>query len=195
MFLNRPPTTSIAQVQINLENDNVNTPIFIPDVQTFYISETAQPGTQFGTVYAVDPDNDGIIYSMNCNQFCIEPSTGVLTLEKPFYSSSPSEYLIRVTITDDGSSRTPCLACRKRTNSTNIRIIVTTVNAHSPRFLNQLCGKNISFDENNQIGQDIGSLIVSDSDRGENGLISISFPAEDLRTTGKCWNEEFMLIY
>ncbi|CAF3673561.1 unnamed protein product [Rotaria sordida] len=183
IFSNRPPVTSIAQVQINLENDNVHDPIFISNNQTFYISETAQPGTQFGTVYAMDLDNDEILYSINCIQFCIESLTGVLRLEKPFDSSSQSEYFITVTAIDNGSSCSSRPSCRKRTKSINIRIIVTTVNKNSPRFLNQLCGKNISFDENNTIGKEIVTLIVLDNDRGENGLIYISFPSEELRTT------------
>ncbi|CAF0991670.1 unnamed protein product [Rotaria sp. Silwood1] len=182
-FSNRPPVTSIAQVQINLENDNVHDPMFIPNNQIFYISEAAQLGTQFGTVYAIDLDNDEIIYSVHCIQFCIESTTGVLRLEKPFDSSSQSEYFINVTATDSGSSCSSRPLCRKRTKSINIRIIVTAVNRNSPRFINPLCGKNISFDENNTIGQEIVSLIVFDSDRGENGLINISFPSEELRTT------------
>ncbi|CAF3111050.1 unnamed protein product [Rotaria sp. Silwood2] len=182
-FSNRPPVTSKAQVQINLDNDNVHDPIFIPDNQTFYISETAQPGTQFGTVYAIDLDNDEITYSMQCVQFCIESLTGVLRLEKSFDSSSQSEYFINVTVTDSGSSCLSRPLCSKRTKSINIRIIVTVVNKNSPRFLNQLCGKNISFDENITIGQEIEQLTVLDCDRGESGLINISFPSEELRTT------------
>ncbi|CAF3379935.1 unnamed protein product [Rotaria socialis] len=179
----RPPVTSIAQVQINLENDNVHDPMFIPENQIFYISETAPVGIQFGTVYATDLDNDEITYTINCIQFCIESSTGVLRLEQPLDSSSQSEYSLTVTATDSGSSCLLRPSCYKRTKSIDIIIIVTVVNTKSPRFLNEICGKNISFDENNRQGQDIASLIVSDSDRGENGLITILFPSEQLRTT------------
>ncbi|CAM4780128.1 unnamed protein product [Rotaria magnacalcarata] len=179
----RPPVTSIAQVQINLENDNVHDPMFIPENQIFYISETAPVGIQFGTVYATDRDNDDITYTIDCVQFCIESSTGVLRLEQPLDSSSQSEYSLSVTATDSGSSCLLRPSCYKRTKSIDIRIIVTVVNTKSPRFLNEICGKNVSFDENNKQGQDIASLIVSDSDRGENGLITILFPSEQLRTT------------
>jgi hypothetical protein len=39
-FDDRPSTISTAIVQINLENANIHRPIFTPDNQTFYISET-----------------------------------------------------------------------------------------------------------------------------------------------------------
>ncbi|CAF5180732.1 unnamed protein product, partial [Rotaria magnacalcarata] len=135
----RPPVTSIAQVQINLENDNVHDPMFIPENQIFYISETAPVGIQFGTVYATDRDNDDITYTIDCVQFCIESSTGVLRLEQPLDSSSQSEYSLSVTATDSGSSCLLRPSCYKRTKSIDIRIIVTVVNTKSPRFLNEIC--------------------------------------------------------
>lgn len=122
---------------------------------------------------------------MNCVQFCIDTSTGVLQLRRPFVTSLQSEYIVTVTAMDDGSSCALRPVCVKRRNSIDIKIIVTAVNNNSPKFLNQICGKTISFDENNPLEKDIVSLIVFDSDRGENGLINISFPSEESRTTSK----------
>ncbi len=175
---------STAVVQINLKNYNVHAPIFTPDNQIFYISETAPRDTQFGTVYATDPDNDGIVYSTADSQFHIDSSTGVLRLERKFHPSL-TEYFLDVTATDDGFSCPSPPTCPKYSNSTKIRIIITAVNRNSPRFLNQICGKNVSFYENNIPGDMIESLIVLDDDRGENGLIDIAFPPEQIRTTGK----------
>jgi len=183
----RPPVTSTAIVQINLKNDNAHAPIFIPDNQTFYISEGAQLHTQFGTVYATDPDNDRITYSITPNNhFSIDPSTGVLRLERTFDSSPSTNYSVNVIATDDGSSCSSTdSSCIKRSNSTNIQISVTEINRNSPQFLNQICGKTIPLIENNTAGE-IVTLVVLDNDRGVNGDISISFPSEELRTTGKC---------
>ncbi len=183
----RQPVTSTAIVQINLKNDNVHSPIFIPNNQIFYISETAPPNTQFGTVYATDADNDTIKYSITASsQFSIDDSTGVLRLERSF-DSSLSEYIIDVTATDDGSSCSSPTdsSCIKRSNSIKIRIILTAVNKNSPQFLQGICGKNVSLNENNTT-RDVVSLVVLDNDRGENGLINIAFPSEQLRTTGTC---------
>ncbi len=179
----RPSAISTVIVQINLLNDNVNSPIFIPENQTFYISETALPGTEFGTVYAMDADNDGIQYSVTDTRFSIDPSTGILRLKRAFPSLPSPEYFdINVTATDDGSS---CSSdpCNERSNSIRIRVIVTSVNRNSPTFLNDICGKEISLRENNIIGAPILSLTVWDEDRGDNGLIDISFPAKQLLTS------------
>ncbi len=182
----RPPVVSTAIVQINLKNDNVNCPILISNSQTFYISKTAELFTEFGTLYATDADNDTITYSICNTQFDVDQSTGVLRLVKIFDSSSPSEYLVSVTAMDDGTTCCPsCNISHRCYNPTFIRIIATTVNENPPRFLGDLCGKNISFNENNEIGYVIKDLCVLDNDGGANESIDIAFPPENLRTTGK----------
>ncbi len=184
-YSNRPPASSTAVVQINLQNANVHAPIFVPANQTFYISETATVGTRFGTVYATDADNDSIIYSISSSQFSIDPSTGVLQLQQTFQSSSASQYLVTVTASDDGSSCQPALPlCPRFSTTTTITINVTAVNKMSPQFLNQICGSTVLFYENNAVGSNITSIIVYDGDRGQNGQITISFPSEQSRTTG-----------
>jgi len=178
--------SSTAIVQINLENYNVHAPIFVPANQTFFVSETAPIGTLFGTVYATDADNDGIIYSLSSTQFSINPSTGVLQLQQTFQSTSASQYFITVTASDDGTSCLPFQPVCPRFSTTTIIIInVTAVNKQSPQFLNQICGSDISFYENNRVGANITLIIVYDGDRGKNGQINIFFPSEQSRTTGK----------
>ena len=167
-------------------NDNSHSPIFINDNPIFYIRETVPAKTIFGTVYAIDYDNDIIIYSMAAGypQFSINSTTGVLTLERAFDFSSPLEYNINVKVIDNASSCSPLnSSCTKRSNSTRIRIIVTTVNKHSPEFLNQICGKTISFNENSPNGTTIVKLHVFDNDEKNNGMINISFPYMELQTT------------
>jgi hypothetical protein len=176
---------STAIVQINLENYNVNAPIFVPLNQTFFISETAFVGSLFGTVYATDADNDGIIYSISSSQFSIDPSTGVLQLLQTF-SSPASQYFVTVTASDDGSSCLPTLPlCPRFSTTAVITINVTAINKRSPQFLNQICGSAVSFYENNAIGANITSIAAFDDDRGDNGQITISFPSEQSRTTGE----------
>ncbi len=189
-YSNRPPVSSTAIVQINLQNSNVHAPIFVPANQTFYISETATVGTLFGTVYATDADNDGIIYSINSNQFSIDSSTGVLQLQQTFQSSSASQYLVIVTASDDGSSCLPSLPlCPRFSTTKTITIDVTEVNKMSPQFLNQICGSTVSFYENNVIGSNITLIMVYDGDRGQNRQITILFPSEQSRTTGTVRND------
>ncbi|CAF4270848.1 unnamed protein product, partial [Rotaria sordida] len=148
------------------------------------ISETAIIGTRFGTVYATDADNDGIIYSISSSQFSIDPLTGILQLQQTFQSSSASQYFVSVTASDDGTSCLPARsACPRFSTSTIITINVTAVNKRSPQFLNKKCGSTVSFYESNAIGANITTLTVFDDDRGEDGQIAISFPSEQSRTT------------
>lgn len=182
-FANRPAASSTAIVQLNLQNDNVNAPIFVPRSQTFSISETAAVGAEFGTVYATDADNDGITFSIDSSLFFINPSTGVLRLEQAFTTTTP-QYLVNVTASDDGTSCLPNQqVCPRFTTRTIITINVTAVNKRSPQFSNQVCGSNVSFFEGNPIGYNVTTLSVFDNDRGENGQITISFPSEQSRTT------------
>ena len=179
---NRPSLTSIAIVQIDLTNDNVNLSRFRPDEPIFYISETARIGTKFGTVYATDADNDTIRYSIATGPFSIDPLTGVLELQQVFHPGSPTNYSIVVTICDACSSS---VSSPSRNVNTTVHIFVIAVNKHSPRFVHPPCGSSLDFEENNTIGQVIANLVVSDDDRDENGRITISFPSEDSRTTSK----------
>ena len=190
-FSNRPAASSTAIVQINLENNNVHAPIFVPANQTFSISETAGVGSRFGTVYATDADNDSIIYSISSSQFSIDPSTGVLQLQQTFLSSAAAQYFVTINASDDGSSCLPArAACPRYFTLATITINVTAVNKQSPQFLNQICGSTVSFSENNAIGANIATITVSDNDRGENGQVTISFPSEQSRTTGEVKGDE-----
>ncbi|CAF3869414.1 unnamed protein product [Adineta steineri] len=183
-YSNRPEVSSTAIVEINLENYNVHAPIFVPANQTFYISETAVIGSIFGTVYATDADNDGIIYSMVSSQFSIDSSTGVLTLQQSFQTSAASQYFVTVTASDDGSSCLPTRPlCPRFSTSTTITINVTAVNKRSPQFLNSICGSTLTFYESNVIGANITTITVFDDDRGDNGQVTISFPSEQAQTT------------
>jgi hypothetical protein len=178
--------SSTALVQINLQNSNVQPPVFVPPNQTFSISETALAGSQFGTVYANDPDNDGIIFAIDSGPFSIDSSTGVLKLQRVFQASSASQYFVTVTASDDGSSCLPAQAlCPRFSTRAIITINVTAVNKQSPQFSHSICGSNISFHESNAVGANIATLVVNDDDRGENGQITISFPSEQSRTTGR----------
>ena len=186
---NRPSLTATAIVQIDLINGNANAPRFVLNESVFYISETAQVGTKFGTVYAIDADNDTIRYSMSNAQFSIDPVSGVLELQQAIHRGSPPSYSPVVTICDECSSSTPLSSTSA---SATITIFVTAVNKHSPRFIDPPCGSTLDFDENNTVGQMIGKIVVADDDRGDNGRITISFPSEESRNTSERLRVDFI---
>ena len=175
-YNNRPPAISTALVQIDLKNANINTPRFVDETKVFYISETALPGTKFATVYAVDDDNDTIMYTISPNVlFSIDPNTGVLRLDRSI-EISPIETSITVNISISDSSNE---------EHGTFTISITTVNRHSPSFSGSICGGNISLREDVPLGGNVTKLRVIDMDRGTNGEVHITFPSEQLRTSSK----------
>ncbi|CAF1053785.1 unnamed protein product [Adineta ricciae] len=183
-YSTRPSVSSTALVVINLQNYNVNPPVFIPANQTFFISETATVGSLFGTVYATDPDGDGIVYSTTSALFSIDATTGSLRLQQSLPSYAASQYFVTVTASDDGSSCLPALpVCPRFSTTTTITINITAVNKQSPIFLNNICGSTVSFYENNAIGANITMMSVYDGDRGANGQVTIVFPSTSTQAT------------
>jgi len=177
-FSNRPSTSSIALVQINLVNSNVHAPLFLSSSQTFSISESAPAGTIIGTVYATDADNDTIIYSTLSTQFYIDPSTGVLILQQAFSSTPNLQYFALITASDDGSSCYPTQSfCPRFSTTINITINVLVENTNSPLFLDNICGQTVTLYENEN-GTNITAIKVFDDDAGRNGQITISFISE-----------------
>jgi len=185
---NQSSLRSTAIVQINLVNDNANAPQFLLEPEVLYISEAALPGTQFGTVYAYDPDGDSVIYTTNSSQFSIDRVTGVLQLRREFprYCTVSCKYVVHINATDDDSSCALPGTCVRRSSSRNIEVIVLASNRHPPEFLNSKCNAgSIQLYENMLENTTVESLLVVDNDRVVNNSIEIIFPPEKLTTTGK----------
>ena len=194
----RPLTSSTAIAQINLVNCNVNTPLFIPLNQTFSISKTAPIGTQFGTILAVDLNNDAIIFTINppSAQFSINQFTGVLKLDQALQTSTSVQFLLTIVATDDASSCSPdCLNCTQLQSTTTITILIQTANTQAPRFLNQLCGSNLSFSENSPSGTNIATIVAVDNDLGSSGQIVFSFPPIQTQTTGNLSHVKRIILF
>lgn len=185
---NQSSLRSTAIVQINLVNNNGNAPRFLLEPKMLYISDAALPGTQFGTVYAYDPDGDSVIYATNSSQFSIDPVTGVLQLRREFprYCIVSCRYFVHINATDDDSSCGDPGLCAHRSSLRTIEVIVLASNRHPPEFLNPRCNAgSIQLYENMPENTIVESLLVIDHDRVIDSSIDIIFPPEKLTTTGK----------
>ncbi|CAF3600129.1 unnamed protein product [Rotaria sp. Silwood1] len=186
LFPGRPSISSTAIAQIDLNYCNAHAPTFIYSIQTYSISETLSLGLPFGTVFATDADKDPITFALTpaSAQFTIDRFTGVLSLSQAFGSTPSSPILLTVTATDVPSSdcSLPCPSCAARSNSITITIIVTTANKQPPRFSDQPCNLIFSLREDSPPGTIITTLTAVDSDQGNNGQISFSFPPEQRQT-------------
>ncbi|MBB1378170.1 Ig-like domain-containing protein [Pseudoalteromonas sp. SR43-2] len=97
--------TNTATVAITITEVN-DAPV--ASVQSFSISENATDGDIIGTVSASDIDNQTLTYSLtggDTASFEINSSSGVLSTvgESPFDFETTNQYILNVTITDDGT--------------------------------------------------------------------------------------------
>ncbi|MBB1442409.1 Ig-like domain-containing protein [Pseudoalteromonas sp. SG43-3] len=97
--------TNTATVAITITEVN-DAPI--ASVQSFSISENATDGDIIGTVSASDIENQTLTYSLtggDTASFEINSSSGVLSTvgESPFDFETTNQYILNVTITDDGT--------------------------------------------------------------------------------------------
>ncbi|MEI8664615.1 Ig-like domain-containing protein [Pseudoalteromonas sp. B28] len=97
--------TNTATVAITITEVN-DAPVV--SVQSFSISENATDGDIIGTVSASDIENQTLTYSLtggDTASFEINSSSGVLSTvgESPFDFETTNQYILNVTITDDGT--------------------------------------------------------------------------------------------
>ncbi|WP_033027127.1 Ig-like domain-containing protein, partial [Pseudoalteromonas sp. BSi20429] len=97
--------TNTATVTITVTGVN-DAPV--ASVQSFSISENATDGDIIGTVSASDIENQTLTYSLtggNTALFKINSNSGVLSTagESPFDFETTNQYILNVTITDDGT--------------------------------------------------------------------------------------------
>ncbi|WP_165728147.1 Ig-like domain-containing protein [Pseudoalteromonas sp. 31A1] len=97
--------TNTATVAITVTGVN-DAPV--ASVQSFSINENATDGDIIGTVSASDIENQTLTYSLtggNTALFKINSSSGVLSTagESPFDFETTNQYILNVTITDDGT--------------------------------------------------------------------------------------------
>ena len=97
--------TNTATVAITITEVN-DAPV--ASVQSFSISENATDGDIIGTVSASDIENQTLTYSLtggDTASFEINSSSGVLSTvgESPFDFETTNQYILNVTITDDGT--------------------------------------------------------------------------------------------
>ncbi|MBB1328208.1 cadherin domain-containing protein, partial [Pseudoalteromonas sp. SR43-7] len=95
--------TATVAVTITAVNDAP-----VASVQSFSISENATDGDIIGTVSASDIENQTLTYSLtggDTASFEINSSSGVLSTvgESPFDFETTNQYILNVTITDDGT--------------------------------------------------------------------------------------------
>ncbi|XP_053257900.1 neural-cadherin-like [Podarcis raffonei] len=168
-----PPRTGTATVRIRLSNINDEVPRFSQTIYRSFVSEDAGPNTLIATVHAIDPDGDGVAYSITGgNQkgnFIIDPQKGLIRLRSsPLPRLQGPEYVLNITATDDNASGGP----HSLTSTALVIVHVDDVNNNKPVF--QKCQhyrEHASVLENQPVGTFVLQVVATDADEGSNGQV------------------------
>nr|XP_036281189.1 protocadherin gamma-B5 isoform X17 [Pipistrellus kuhlii] len=164
-------------VEINIQDENDNSPEITFHSLVERILENAVPGTLIAFIKIQDRDS-GENGEVNCRLEGKVPfqiissskSSYKLVTEGSLDRERTPEYNVTITATDRGK---PPLS-----SSTNITLHITDVNDNAPVF--QQSAYLVHVPENNPPGVSIAQVSASDPDLGPNGQVSYSIVASDL---------------
>ncbi|XP_052343344.1 protocadherin-11 X-linked-like isoform X2 [Oncorhynchus keta] len=166
----KPPLNTSAMVLIKIKDENDNAPIFPqPEIQ-LSIPENNDPSTQLIKISATDADsghNAEIIYSLGPDApdgFNIDRRSGILTVGKRLDREKQEKYSFTVMARDNGSTSLQ--------SNVTVRLIVQDLNDNSPAFTHP--EYNFYVPENLPLYGTVGLITVTDSDAGDNSVITLS---------------------
>ncbi|XP_053127320.1 neural-cadherin-like [Hemicordylus capensis] len=176
-----PPRTGTATVRIRVSNVNDEVPKFSQPIYRSFVSEDAGPNTLIATVHAIDPDGDGVSYSITGgNQkgnFVIDSQKGLIRLRSnPLPKLQGPEYVLNVTATDDNASGGP----HSLTSTAQVVVHVDDVNNNKPIFQKcQYYREHASVLENQPVGTFVLQVEATDEDEAANGRVKYGLMHRD----------------
>ncbi|XP_021417534.1 protocadherin-11 X-linked isoform X2 [Oncorhynchus mykiss] len=166
----KPPLNTSAMVLIKIKDENDNAPIFPqPEIQ-LSIPENNDPSTQLIKISAMDADsghNAEIIYSLGPDApdgFNIDRRSGILSVGKRLDREKQEKYSFTVMARDNGSTSLQ--------SNVTVKLIVQDLNDNSPAFTHP--EYNFYVPENLPLYGTVGLITVTDSDAGDNSVITLS---------------------
>ena len=164
-----PPLVSEARVRILVTDNNTQPPQFAESEYIRPLPSQATAGLQLLTVHAEDNVDMGlnaqVTYSLEAGQyqsyFSINPTSGVLRLERSLDQRSTTSYNLVVRATDKGE---PPLS-----TTSSVKLMPSGNNIHAPIFSNPRT--QVIIPENEPKGTFIIKLTATDKDSGINGMI------------------------
>ncbi|XP_066141158.1 cadherin-related tumor suppressor isoform X1 [Euwallacea fornicatus] len=168
--------TATTTVQIEVLDENDNSPEFTQSESKISISETTPINTELLQFKAVDNDlgvNSEVGYSITAGNrkdtFHIDSSTGLLYLHKPLDYEELTSYQLNITASDNGSPRL----------ATNIlfSIAVEDANDNPPNFPSTAVVRQVK--EGISVHTPIVTVVASDPDSGLNGNVSYSITYQE----------------
>ncbi|XP_061324823.1 neural-cadherin-like [Pezoporus flaviventris] len=174
------PKTGTATVRIHVSNVNDEAPEFSQAIYRSFVSEDAVPNTLVATVNAIDPDGDGVTYSiLSGNQkrnFVIDPKKGLVRLRSSPFLELQGTYVLNVTAADDNASGGP----HSLTSTAQVVVKIDDVNNNKPVFQKcQYYQEHAFVLENQPSGTVVLQVEATDADEGANGLVKYGLVQRD----------------
>ncbi|TNN89722.1 Protocadherin-23 [Liparis tanakae] len=175
--------TATAAVVVLVLDVNDNPPVFGSEVYYFTVSEGASPRGLVGAVEATDKDsgkNGQLSYILLTDGkfFRINAKTGEIINWVALDREQHGQHRLTVMVTDQGHPRLNATA--------TAHILVTDINDNAPQFTHLPASKELHVQL--WAGVPAGSLVTTmfakDLDAGENGTVTLSMAAAELRVEG-----------
>lgn len=167
-----PPRSSLAGVEIIVNDINDNIPIFSPTTISVTISESLSAHAVVANMIASDDDsgfNGQIFYSFQSgntgNDFAINMNSGVVTVLSSLDIDATSSYVIIIIATD--------LSIPVNTGTATLSITILDYNDNTPVITNLPASVNI--DEEDPIDTFVFQVMATDDDQGGNADVTFTF--------------------
>ncbi|KAK7603537.1 hypothetical protein V9T40_003536 [Parthenolecanium corni] len=148
---------------------NTRSPVFQQPVYDVVVSEGVSVNTTVTSVYAVDPENGPVTYSIGSGnelrEFGINPKTGVISVVRKLDREQLTQYQLIIKAEDeDGLS-----------SSATVNIKVSDINDKNPEFINLPYEFTVVEGKN---GAPVGQVKAIDADEGQNAVVYYSLPED-----------------
>ena len=175
-----PPLSTNALVVILVTDVNDNPPIFRESLITMRLSEDFRNGSQVAVFEAMDADsgsNAQLMYRLEATESVpfsiLDPSTGIITLTNSLDFEVETQYQVAVIAFDLGS---PSLSA-----TASLIVQVTDVNDNPPIFAQEQY--SVSISEMHAVGSSVLEVTATDSDSGDNAVLSYMITAGNINST------------
>ncbi|XP_071951339.1 protocadherin Fat 4-like [Antedon mediterranea] len=173
-----PPRTSVVSLTIIVEDQNDHPPEFQNPFYSANLSESVKIGSFVQSVTATDEDsgnNADIMYAIiggnELDWFKIDQDSGLIVTKKIIDRETTSEVTLNVSASDQGIV--------VFTTSVLLTITIFDENDEVPTFTENIY--NASVPENSNTNYQLISILATDNDEGEKGMVTYSFSQETLR--------------
>ena len=164
-----PKLSDTASLSFLITGDNLYAPVFQAPTTRIYIREDEQVGAAIITVRATDQDigvNGHVTYNIlesadPDRMFAIEPSTGIISVQKPLDYESVPIYNIIIEAHDAGF--------KSKSSTSSVKVILQDVDDNPPIFPDT--GYTAPLKENAPTGTVVTQMIAIDNDSAKNAEI------------------------